>query len=210
MIKVFITDDHALVRRGLKDILAETPEIVVVGEAGTSDETIQQLPHADWDVLILDLSLPGRSGLDVLRLVRQVRPTLPVLILSMHAEEQFAVRLLRAGANGFLNKESAPDELVRAIQTVHRGDIYLSPTLQARLQTPAPKTEPPPPHETLTDREFEVLCRLAAGETTADMARHMAIQPRTVERYRARLLRKMGMRSVADLVAYARQARLRP
>jgi len=210
MIKVFIVDDHALVRRGLTEILAEATDIAVVGEAGTSDETIARLPTADWDVLVLDLSLPGRTGLDVLRIVREQRPSLPVLILSMHAEEQFALRLIRAGANGYLNKESAPDELVHAIRTVHRGDIYLGPALKHRPQAPSQPAALTPPHETLTDREFEVLCRLAAGETTADMARHMGLRTATVNRYRSRLLRKMGMSTVAELVAYARQAKLRP
>lgn len=210
MIRVFLADDHALVRRGLREILAEATDIVVVGEAATSDETIEQVRHADWDVLLLDLSLPGRTGLDVLRAVRQIRPQMPVLILSMHAEDQFAIRLLRAGANGYLNKESAPEELVRAIQTVHRGEPYLSPTLRHRLYTPTIDSGAPAPHLGLTDREFEVLCRLAAGETVQAMARHMGVRPETIARYRTRLLRKMGMDSVSQLVAYARQARLQP
>ncbi|MCS7089251.1 MAG: response regulator transcription factor [Verrucomicrobiota bacterium] len=208
MIRVFITDDHALVRHGLREILAETPDIQVVGEAATSDETIQQLEHADWDVLVLDLSLPGRSGLDVLRAVRKLRPHLPVLILSMHAEDQFALHLLRAGANGFLNKESASAELVQAIQAVARGETYLSPAFRGQLQNqPAPSTAL---HERLNDREFELLCRLAAGENLHDMAGRMRLRPTTIARYKTRLLRKTGMRSIAELIAYARQARLQP
>ncbi len=210
MIEVFIADDHALVRRGLREILAETPDILVTGEAGTSDETIAQIRQRPWDVLILDLSLPGRSGLDVLKEVRQLRPRMPVLILSMHAEEHFALRLLRAGANGYLNKESAPNELVRAIHTVHRGDIYLSPSLLQRLRDQAAGQTTAAPYETLSDREFEVLCRIAAGETIADMARHMGLRPKTVLTYRTRLLRKLRLTRSQDLAAYARQAKLWP
>jgi len=210
MIEIFIADDHALVRRGLREILAETPDILVTGEAGTSDETIAQIRQRPWDVLILDLSLPGRSGLDVLKEVRQFRPRMPVLILSMHAEEHFALRLLRAGANGYLNKESAPTELVRAIHTVHRGDTYLSPSLLQRLRDQAAGQTTAASHETLSDREFEVLCRTAAGETVADMARHMGVQPKTVLTYRTRLLRKLRLARPQDLAAYARQAKLWP
>jgi two-component system invasion response regulator UvrY len=210
MIEIFIADDHALVRRGLREILAETPDILVTGEAGTSDETIAQIRQRPWDVLILDLSLPGRSGLDVLKEVRQFRPRMPVLILSMHAEEHFALRLLRAGANGYLNKESAPTELVRAIHTVHRGDTYLSPSLLQRLRDQAAGQTTAASHETLSDREFEVLCRTAAGETVADMARHMGVRPKTVLTYRTRLLRKLRLARPQDLAAYARQAKLWP
>ncbi|MCX7867097.1 MAG: response regulator transcription factor [Limisphaera sp.] len=210
MIEVFIADDHALVRRGLREILAETPDIVVTGEAATSEETLAQIRQRPWDVLILDLSLPGRSGLDVLKEVRQLWPRMPVLILSMHAEEQFALRLLRAGANGYLNKESAPAELVRAIHTVHAGDTYLSPTLLQQLRDHAAGQRTAAPHESLSDREFEVLCRTAAGETVADMARHMGVQPKTILPYRPRLLRKLGLKTARDLAAYARQARLWP
>jgi len=210
MIEIFIADDHALVRRGLREILAETPDILVTGEAGTSDETIAQIRQRPWDVLILDLSLPGRSGLDVLKEVRQSRPRMPVLILSMHAEEHFALRLLRAGANGYLNKESAPTELVRAIHTVHRGDTYLSPSLLQRLRDQAAGQTTAASHETLSDREFEVLCRTAAGETVADMARHMGVRPKTVLTYRTRLLRKLRLARPQDLAAYARQAKLWP
>jgi two-component system invasion response regulator UvrY len=210
MIEILIADDHALVRRGLREILAETPDILVTGEAGTSDETIAQIRLRPWDVLILDLSLPGRSGLDVLKEVRQFRPRMPVLILSMHAEEHFALRLLRAGANGYLNKESAPTELVRAIHTVHRGDTYLSPSLLQRLRDQAAGQTTAASHETLSDREFEVLCRTAAGETVADMARHMGVRPKTVLTYRTRLLRKLRLARPQDLAAYARQAKLWP
>lgn len=210
MIEVFIADDHALVRRGLREILAETPDIVVTGEAATSEETLAQIRERPWDVLILDLSLPGRSGLDVLKEVRRLWARMPVLILSMHAEEQFALRLLRAGANGYLNKESAPHELVRAIHAVHGGDTYLSPSLLQQLRDHAAGQRTAAAHESLSDREFEVLCRTAAGETTADMARHMGVQPKTILTYRARLLRKLGLRTARDLAAYARQAKLWP
>src|SRR5262245_44253886 len=191
VIKVLIVDDHAVVRQGLKQIITVVPDMMVVAEATDGLEALEKAQSEECDVLVLDISLPGRSGLDILKDVRLVRPKLPVLVLSMHAEEQFAVRLLRAGASGYLNKESAPDELVKAIYKVVEGGKYVSPALAERLAYEIEGEADKLPHETLSDREFQVMCLLAGGKTVKEIAEGLSLSAKTVSTYRTRILTKM-------------------
>ena len=203
MIEILIADDHAIVRRGLKQILAETQDIVVAGEATNGRETLELVRQRDWDVLVLDITMPGRSGLDILKDIRQFRPDLPVLVLSMHAEEQFATRMLKAGADGYLNKESAPEELVKAIYKVHSGGKYVSPAQAERLVGAVAGGQTTQPHETLSDREFEILCLIASGKTVSQVAAQLSLSVKTVSTYRSRILEKMRMKTNAELTHYA-------
>jgi DNA-binding NarL/FixJ family response regulator len=208
MIEILIADDHAIVRRGLKQILAETKDIIVAGEATNGRETLELVRQRDWDVLVLDITMPGRSGLDILKDIRQFRPKLPVLVLSMHAEEQFATRMLKAGADGYLNKESAPEELVKAIYKVHGGGKYISPAHAERLVGAVTGGHTAQPHETLSDREFEILCLIASGKTVSQIAAQLSLSVKTVSTYRARILEKMQMKTNAELTHYAIKAGL--
>jgi DNA-binding NarL/FixJ family response regulator len=203
MINVLIADDHAIVRRGLKQILAETDDIVVAGEAGDGRAVLSQLAERDWSVLVLDINMPGRSGLDILRDIKLLRPALPVLILSVHAEEQMATRMLKAGAAGYLNKESAPEELVNAIRKVHSGGKYVSAAQAERMITDFATGNNKLPHETLSDREYEILCLIASGKTPTQIARQLSLSVKTVSTYRTRLLEKMNLQTSAELTHYA-------
>jgi DNA-binding NarL/FixJ family response regulator len=205
VIKVLIVDDHAVVRQGLKQIITDVPDMTVVGEATDGVEALGKVQTEECDVLVLDISLPDRNGLDILKDVRVVRPKLPVLILSMHAEEQFAVRLLRAGASGYLNKESAPEELVKAIYKVVEGGKYISPALAERLAFEIEGEVNKLPHETLSDREFQVMGLLAAGKTVKEIAESLSLSAKTVSTYRTRILTKMNLKTNADLIHYAIQ-----
>jgi two-component system invasion response regulator UvrY len=200
---VLIADDHAIVRRGLKQILAETSDIVVAGEAADGREVLSKLTEADWDVLVLDINMPGRSGLDILRDIKLLRPRLPVLILSVHAEEQMATRMLKAGASGYLNKESAPEELVNAIRKVHAGGKYVSATQAERMISDLTTGTGKLPHELLSDREYEILCLIASGKTPSQIARQLSLSVKTVSTYRTRLLEKMNLETSAQLTHYA-------
>ena len=208
MIKVLIADDHAIVRRGLKQILEETPDIVVRGEAANADEVFARLRLGAWDVLVLDINMPGRSGVDVLKEIKRQRAKLPVLILSMHAEEQYAARVFKAGASGYLPKESAPDELVKAIRKVHGGGRYVSPAQAEKLLYLLNQDNGERPHETLSDREYEVLRRIASGRTISQIGVDMKLSVKTVSTYRTRLLEKMRMKTNAELTHYGIKQRL--
>ena len=208
MIKVLIADDHAIVRRGLKQILEETPDIVVRGEAANADEVFARLRLGAWDVLVLDINMPGRSGVDVLKEIKRQRAKLPVLILSMHAEEQYAARVFKAGASGYLPKESAPDELVKAIRKVHGGGRYVSPAQAEKLLYLLNQDNGERPHETLSDREYEVLRRIASGRTISQIGVDMKLSVKTVSTYRSRLLEKMRMKTNAELTHYGIKQRL--
>jgi two-component system, NarL family, invasion response regulator UvrY len=205
MIKILIADDHAIVRRGLTQIVAEEPDMVVAGEAQNEEEVLALLGNGEWDVVILDITMPGRSGLEVLRGLKQTRPTLPVLILSMHPEDQFAVRALKAGAAGYMNKEAAPDELVKAIRKVLEGGKYVSSTLAEKLVYGlAPRSERVP-LEALSEREYQVMKMIASGWTVSTIAEELKLSVKTVSTYRARILAKMRLRSNAELTHYAIQ-----
>lgn len=208
MIRALFADDHAVVRRGLSEILGETSDIVVHGEAGTGSEAMEKVRAGEWDVLVLDLNLPDRDGLDVLRDVKRERPKLPVLVLTMCSEEQFAVRALRAGASGYLTKESAPEELVRAVRKVVGGGRYVSPALAERLAGMMAPDADQPPHEQLSDREYEVFRLLASGRTVTQAAGALHLSAKTVSTYRGRVLEKMGFHSNAELTVYAVRNRI--
>ncbi len=208
MIRVLIADDHAIVRHGLQQILAQEPDLTVAGEAASGEELLTMVREARGEVVVLDLSLPGMAGLDVLHEVRHLAPHLPVLILSIHPAEQYAARALRAGASGYLTKESAPEELVKAIRRVVAGGRYLSAAAAEGLADYVAGGMLSKPHEALSDREFEVMRLLVRGRRVADIAEALNLSPKTVSTYRRRVLEKMNMESNADLVEYAVRERL--
>jgi len=202
MIRVLIADDHPIVRQGLKQILAEAPDIVVKGEACNGTEALEKVRTARWDVVVLDITMPGISGLDLLKQVKSEQPKLPVLVLSMHPEEQYAVRVLRAGASGYLTKDSAPDQLMSAIRKVAKGGRYVSPSLAEQLAYDLDAGSEKPLHKNLSDREFQVLCLIASGKTVTEIAEELALSVKTISTYRARLLEKMNMTRNAQLTNY--------
>ncbi|TAK08715.1 MAG: response regulator transcription factor [Candidatus Manganitrophaceae bacterium] len=208
MIKILIADDHAIVRRGLKQILAETPDMVVAGEAHNGQELLDKVRDHQWDVVVLDISMPGRGGLDTLKQLKSERPKLPVLMLTIHPEDQYAVRVLRAGASGYLTKESAPDHLVEAIRKVARGGKYISPHLAEKLAFNLESLSERPLHEALSDREFQVLRFIASGKTVKEIGEELSLSVKTISTYRTRILEKMKMRNNAELTHYAIQQKL--
>ncbi len=203
MIKVLIADDHPIVRQGLRQILAGTADMVVAGEAVNGQEALEQVQAGEWDVLVLDITLPDRSGFDILKEVKREQPHLPVLMLSIHAEEQFAVHLLKAGASGYLTKENAPDELVKAIRKVMDGGKYISPGLAETLAFGLDAASDQPRHETLSDREFQVMQLMASGKTPMEIAEVLSLSAKTVSTYRTRLLEKLNLKTNAELIRYA-------
>ncbi len=203
MIRVIVADDHAVVREGLKQIVAAVVDMDVVAEAASGEGALLVVRETPADVLILDLSLPGVSGLEVLRQVRQLRPNLPVLVLSVHSPAQYGVRMLRSGASGYLTKESAPEELILAIRKVVSGGKYLSPEMAERLAEHLSKDVAQEPHETLSDREFEIVRLLAMGKKIGEIAGELSLSPKTVSTYRRRAMEKLNVRSNAELTSYA-------
>ncbi len=203
IIRVFIADDHAIVREGLKQILAETRDIVVAGEAENGLDAIRLFPKAACQVLLLDISMPDRSGIEVLKQVKKERPDLAVLMLSMHREDQYAIRSLRAGASGYLTKQSAPRELVTAIRQVAGGLKYISAALAQELANHVGEDHEAPPHDTLSDREYQTLTMIASGKTVGMIAKELSLSVKTVSEYRARLLVKMKLKNSAELTHYA-------
>ena len=202
-ISVLIADDHAIVREGLKQILADTTNIVVEGEAENGLSAVQLVRGCDSNVLLLDISMPDRSGIEVLKQIRKEKPTLAVLMLSMHREDQYAVRALKAGASGYLNKQSAPAELVNAIRQVASGRKYISPELAQQLANQVSDDRDEVLHENLSDREFQTLTMIASGMAVSDIAAELALSVKTVSMYRSRLLAKMRLRHNAELTHYA-------
>lgn len=209
MKRVLIADDHDVVRQGLKQILMEATPDAVFGDASSASEVLSLVRSAPWDVVVLDISLPDRSGLDVLKELRQSDPGLPVLVLSMHPEEQFAVRVLRAGAAGYLTKRSAPRELVAAVRKVLAGGKYVTESLAEKLAAVVDFGRPSgEPHEKLSDREYQVFRMLASGQTVKEIGEKLSLTPQTVSTHRARILEKMGLETNAELAQYARRAGL--
>ena len=208
MIKVLVVDDHPIVRQGLKQILSEEPDMAVLGEAQNSQEVLELVHNQDWDIVVLDITMPGRGGLDVLKELRHERPKLPVLMLSVHPEDQYAVRTLKAGAAGYMTKESAPEELVRAIRKILHGGKYVSSTLAEKLAFHLEAETEKPPHDSLSDREYQVMLMIASGKRTGAIAEEMSLSVKTVSTYRARILEKMGMNGNADLTYYVFKNRL--
>jgi two-component system invasion response regulator UvrY len=208
MIKLLIADDHPVVRQGIRLILAEAADITVADEAVNGASAISKSQRGGWDAILLDLSMPGSDGLEVLKQLRREHPSLPILVLSVHPEDQFALRAIRAGASGYLTKDSAPEELVNAIRRVVQGGHYLSPWLSDRLAREIANGAPSSPHEQLSDREYQVMLRIASGKTTKEIADELSLSHKTVSTYRSRLSRKMGLTGEAELTAYVFRNRL--
>jgi two-component system invasion response regulator UvrY len=206
--RILIADDHAVVRLGLKKILIEAFKKAVIGEAANSQEALDRVWSEPWDVVILDLTMPGRTGLEVLKEIKREKPKLPVLILSMHPEDQFAVRLLKAGASGYMTKESAPEELVGAVKKAIAGGRYVSVKLAEKLASLVARDVSAAPHESLSDREFLILRLIASGKPVSAIARDLSLSVKTVSTYRARVLEKMSMANNSELVHYAFQNQL--
>jgi hypothetical protein len=202
MIDVVIVDDHALIRRGLRDSLTEAGDIRVVGEASDYGGLRQLLRETPFDVLLLDINLPGRSGLDVLHSLAEESTRVRALVLTMYPEDQYAIRALKAGAMGYLNKSADPSQIITAIRTLAAGRKYITPAIAEALATRLSVDDSEKPHERLSDREFQTLIRLAAGQRLSDIAAELSLSPKTVSVYRARVLEKLSMQSNADLTAY--------
>lgn len=203
MISVMIADDHAIVRQGLKQILSETDDIKVTGEAETGFQAIKIARQQDFNVMLLDISLPDRNGIEILKQIKKDRPSLAVLMLSMHNEHEFAIRALKAGASGYLNKQSAPAQLVVAIRQVAAGDKYVSPVVAQELANIINSDTDKPLHATLSDREYQTLCFIAAGKTLSEISSEMFLSPKTVSVYRARLLEKLKLTNNSEIIRYA-------
>ena len=202
-IRLLIGDDHAVVRKGMKQILAETRDIVVADEAGNGREVLEKVRKNDFDMVLLDISMPGRDGLEVLKELKSLRPKLPVLMLSMYPEEQYAVRSLRSGASGYLTKDSAPDELISAIRKVSSGGKYVSASLAEKLAHKLGADMENPLHEALSDREYQVMCMIASGKTVKEIGEELSLSVKTVSTYRSRILNKMRLKGNAELTRYA-------
>lgn len=202
MIRILIADDHAIVREGLKQIVAEESDMKVTGEAANSDEVLSIILKNSFDIAILDINMPGKSGLDLLKDLKVQFPKLPVLILSMYAEEQYGIRALKAGASGYLRKASVPDELVAAIRKIVLGGKYISQTLAEKLADNVYSSYDKLPHEKLSDREYEVMCKIASGESAEQISEGLSISIHTFYTYRNRILEKMNMKSNVELTQY--------
>ena len=203
MIKILIADDHAIVRKGLKQILEEMPGKVSSDEARNGQEVLQKTWDDNYDMVLLDISMPGNSGLDILKQLKSEQPDLKILILSMHPEEQYAIRALKAGASGYLTKESTPNELVKAIRKISAGKKYVSASLAETIASHLDDMSEKPLHEILSDREFEVMRKIASGKTVKEIAGELSLSVKTISTYRARILEKMNMKNNAQLTYYA-------
>ncbi len=202
-LRVLLADDHAIIRDGLRQILADTEDLAVAGEAANGNEALRLVREQDWDVVVLDISMPGRSGLDLIRLIHDEKPRLPILILSMHHEEQYAVRALHAGASGYLTKESDADFLVQVIRRVARGGVYVSDTvaeLMARALMPATQELP---HTALSDREYQIFHRIVLGQGVTEIANELSLSVKTVSTHKTHILQKMSMANTSELIRYA-------
>jgi two-component system invasion response regulator UvrY len=208
VIRILIADDHPILRRGLKEILVRELEGSICGEAGNAQQVLSEVQRENWDLVILDVTMPGRSGLDVLRELRRLRPKLPVLVLSVHPEDQLGTRVLKAGASGYMNKESAPEELIKAVRKVLEGSAYVSPALAERLALDLRENGGRHLHVSLSEREFEVLRMLATGKTATEIAEELHLSVPTVSTHRAHILAKMNMTTTAALISYAVHNRL--
>lgn len=208
MIRVLLADDHAIVRAGLKEILADTGDITVAGEATNGHEVMARVHAEDYDVAVLDMSMPGRSGIELIKQVKSAKPRLRVLILTMHSEEQYAVRALKAGASGFLTKEAAAEQLVAAIRRIAAGGAYVSPETAERLVLDTGSHAVAAPHTLLSDREFQVLQMIAGGRTVGEIAKTLSLSVKTVSTHKTRILHKMGLANQAELIRYALEHKL--
>ncbi len=203
MIRILVADDHTVVREGIKQILAGQEDMAVEDEAANGQEVLSKLAKKDFDLILLDISMPGRSGLEILEELKTMHPRLPVLILSMHPEEQYAVRMLRAGAAGYLTKASAPQELISAIQKVSGGGKYVTVSLAEKLAFELDAGAEKPRHERLSNREYQVMLMLASGHSVTEVAEELCLSAKTISTYRTRILEKMDMKKNAELTLYA-------
>ncbi len=201
MIKIIIADDHPVVRKGLKQILSEETDVELVKEARNDSEVLNLLHAHDWDAVVLDITMPGRGGLELLTELKRLRPKLPVLVLTVHPEDQYAVRALKEGASGYMNKESAPEELVQAIRKIIRGGKYVSAALAEKLASMIGAEAQP--HENLSIREYQVMLLIASGKTVSEIAEEMSLSIKTISTYRTRILEKMEMTNNVELARYA-------
>jgi len=202
VIKILLVDDHPIIRRGLKELLTENGNETFVGEAQTSQEALELIQRQNWDMVVLDIAMPGRGGLDVLKEIKQQRPKLPVLILSMHSEEQYGARALRMGASGYMTKEAAPENFLSAVKKIMRGEMYITATLAEKLAINLRRGDLAP-HETLSDREYQVMCMIASGKTVSEIAGELCLSVKTVSSYRTRILEKMEIKNNAELTYHA-------
>jgi two-component system invasion response regulator UvrY len=203
MTRILVADDHQIVRAGLKNLLSEYKEFTVAGEAGSGTDALKMVRESDWDVVLLDISMPDMNGIDTLKQIKRSKPDLPVLILTMHPEDHYAINLLRAGANGYVCKECAPEQLVGAIRTVASGRRYVSPALGDQLAGDLSGDGQNALHTELSEREFQVFCKLAAGQAVSEIADELFLSVKTVSTYRSRILEKMGMKTNANITYYA-------
>jgi DNA-binding NarL/FixJ family response regulator len=208
MIRILIADDHTVVRRGLKQILLEEFPSAHIEDVSDAEEMVRKVMSSPWDVVVSDLSMPGRSGLDALQQIKHSYPNLPVLILSIHPEEHYALRVLKAGASGYLSKDTASDELVKAVKKVLLGKKYISPTVAENLADTLSSGAEKLPHETLSDREFDVMKQLAAGKSVSEIADMLSLSVTTISTYRARVMTKMNLKTNPDLTKYALEHKL--
>jgi two-component system, NarL family, invasion response regulator UvrY len=208
MIRILIADDHTVVRKGLRQILSEQMSPVHIEEVGDAESLIKKVMSETWDVIITDLSMPGRSGLDALQQIKQYYPKLPVLVLSVYPEEQYALRVLKAGAAGYLNKDMASEELINAVQRVLTGRKYISPSVAEKLAVSLDKDASKMPHEYLSDREFDVLKLIASGNTVTQIADILSLSSTTVSTYRARIMSKMSLKTNTSLTLYAMENKI--
>jgi len=208
VIRVLLADDHTIVRAGLKEILANTGDIAVAAEATNGQEVMAQIRARSFDVAVLDMTMPGRSGIELIKQVKDEKPKLRILVLTMHSEEQYAVRALKAGASGYLTKEAAADQLVAAIRRIAGGGAYVSPETAERLALAAAPRAEAVPHTLLSDREFQVLQMIAGGRTVGEIAKRLSLSVKTVSTHKTRILQKMGFSNQAELIRYALEHKL--
>lgn len=203
MMRILIADHYAIVRRGIKQILLEENHSHIIGEVEHAHQVVDEIRKHNWDLLILDINIPGRGALDILKEIRQIKPRLPVLVLSMHQEEPFVIRSLRAGASGYLPKESTPEEFLNAVRKLLKGERYISISLAEKLVFDLQEESEGPAHQALSNREFQVLCLIASGQTVSEISQQLHLSIKTVSTYRARILQKMQLKTNAALVHYA-------
>ena len=208
MIRIIIADDHSIVREGLKQVVVDQTDLIVSGEAENGKQTMELVRKGDFDVILLDIAMPGMSGLDILKQLKTEKPELPVLVLSMHPEEQYAVRALKAGAAGYLTKGSAPEELIAAIKKISAGGKYISSSLAEKLAFDLEADTKKPLHEALSDREYQVMIMIALGKRIKDIAKDLFLSEKTISSYRSRILGKMNFKTNTDITRYALSHRL--
>jgi len=208
MIRILLADDHAIVRKGLKQLILDEFPSAEVGEVGDVESLVASVMKGKWDVIVSDISMPGRSGVEALYQIKEINPSIPVLIMSMHPEDQYALRVLKAGASGYLNKDSVHEELIPAIHMVRNGRKYITPTLAETLATQLEQETQAEPHKCLSDREFEVFKLLAAGKAVSEIAESLRLSATTISTYRSRVLSKMNLKTNSDLTRYALENKL--